>query len=134
MSKSNASQRLPRAKGIDMANLYSPKECTRKAKHLILSEVNQRIVKEFIEILGMREEFEQHGVPVPNKIVMYGLPGTGKTLTAFTWLRSLSFHLSWFAWTRSFTVIWGKPEAISVKYSIMPARSRVSCLWTNSMP
>ncbi|HAG01351.1 AAA family ATPase [Paenibacillus lactis] len=93
MSKSNASQRLPRAKGIDMANLYSPKDCAKKAKHLILSEVNQRIVKEFIEILGMREEFEQHGVPVPNKIVMYGPPGTGKTLTAFYMAKVLELPL-----------------------------------------
>lgn len=83
MSKSNASQRIPRAKGIDMATVYSPKECGKKARHLILPDFNQRIVDEFIAILGMREEFEEHHVPIPNKIVMYGPPGTGKTLTAF---------------------------------------------------
>lgn len=83
MSKSNKSQRIPRAKGIDMATVYSPKECGRKARHLILPAFNQRIVDEFIAILGMREEFEEHHVPIPNRIVMYGPPGTGKTLTAF---------------------------------------------------
>lgn len=93
MSKSNTSQRLPRAKGIDMASLYSPKDCDKKAKHLILPEINQRIVNEFVEILGMREEFEQHGVPVPNKIVMYGPPGTGKTLTAFYMAKVLELPL-----------------------------------------
>lgn len=93
MSKSNTSQRLPRAKGIDMASLYSPKDCAKKAKHLILPEINQRIVNEFVEILGMREEFEQHGVPVPNKIVMYGPPGTGKTLTAFYMAKVLELPL-----------------------------------------
>lgn len=83
MSKSSAGPRLPRAKGIDMATYYSPSDCAKRAKHLILSEFNQKIVDEFISILGMREEFEKHHVPIPNKVVLYGPPGTGKTLTAF---------------------------------------------------
>jgi SpoVK/Ycf46/Vps4 family AAA+-type ATPase len=83
MSKSSSPGRLPRAKGIDMATCYTPKECARKVRHLVLPEVNKNIVGEFITILGMRESFEEHGVPIPNKVVMYGPPGTGKTLTAF---------------------------------------------------
>ncbi|NMO95022.1 AAA family ATPase [Paenibacillus lemnae] len=93
MSKNSTAQRLPRAKGMDMADVYLPKECSKKVRHLILPEVNQRIVDEFIEILGMREEFENHGVPIPNKIVMYGPPGTGKTLTAFYMAKSLDLPL-----------------------------------------
>lgn len=54
MSKSNASQRIPRAKGIDMATVYSPKECGKKARHLILPDFNQRIVDEFDAIARTR--------------------------------------------------------------------------------
>ena len=42
MSKSNANPRLPRAKGMDMATYYSPSDCAKKARHLILSEFNQK--------------------------------------------------------------------------------------------
>ncbi|MFD2332531.1 AAA family ATPase [Cohnella sp. GCM10020058] len=83
MSKSNAAVRLPRAKGIDMATYYTPKECARKAKHIVLPPHNRKIVEEFIAILGMKEKFAQFEVPIPNKIMMYGPPGTGKTLTAY---------------------------------------------------
>lgn len=83
MSKSSASLRLPRAKGIDMATYYTPKDCARIAKHIVLPPHNRKIVEEFIAILGMKEKFERHEVPVPNKIVMFGPPGTGKTLTAY---------------------------------------------------
>ncbi|KTS76814.1 ATPase, partial [Paenibacillus jamilae] len=82
-NKSNAAVRLPRAKGIDMATIYTPKECARKVKRIVLAEKNQTIVDEFITILGMKEKFEEQDVPMPNKIVMFGPPGTGKTLTAF---------------------------------------------------
>jgi len=83
MSKNNASHRLPRSKGIDMATYYAPKECAKKVKRIVLPPVNRQIVEEFITILGMKEKFEQYDVPIPNKVVMFGPPGTGKTLTAF---------------------------------------------------
>lgn len=93
MSKSSTSGRLPRAKGIDMATYYTPKECARKVRHLVLPQMNQKIIDEFITILGMRDTFEAHDVPVPNKIVMYGPPGTGKTLTAFHLAKTLELPL-----------------------------------------
>ncbi|SHN63705.1 MULTISPECIES: AAA family ATPase [Paenibacillus] len=83
MSKTNHVNRIPRAKGIDMASFYSPKECGRKAKHIVFSADNERVVEEFITILGMKDQFAEHDVPMPNKMVMFGPPGTGKTLTAF---------------------------------------------------
>ncbi len=83
MSKSNANSRLPRAKGIDMATYYAPKECAKKVKRIVLPARNRQIVEEFITILGMKEKFERYDVPIPNKVVMFGPPGTGKTLTAF---------------------------------------------------
>lgn len=83
MSKTNHINRIPRAKGIDMAAFYSPKECGQKAKHIVFSADNERVVEEFITILGMKEQFAEHDVPMPNKMVMFGPPGTGKTLTAF---------------------------------------------------
>lgn len=85
MSKNHKNQtgRMPLAKGMDMASVYAPGECGKKAENMVLSEDNTRILEEFITILGMKDRFEEHGVPIPNKIVMYGPPGTGKTLTAF---------------------------------------------------
>ncbi|MEK5645675.1 ATP-binding protein [Paenibacillus sp. FSL R5-0378] len=55
----------------------------KKVKRIVLTSINQKIVEEFITILGMKEKFEHFEVPIPNKIVMFGPPGTGKTLTAF---------------------------------------------------
>ncbi len=83
MSKQQASRRLPRAKGSDIAAYHSPKDCARKVKRIVFQPDNRRIVEEFLAILDMKERFIEHDVPIPNKIVMYGPPGTGKTLTAF---------------------------------------------------
>ncbi|OMD89790.1 ATPase [Paenibacillus odorifer] len=93
MNKSSTNQRLPRAKGIDMGTYYTPKECAKKVRHLVLPDMNRKIVEEFITILGMRERFEEHRVPIPNKVVMYGPPGTGKTLTAFYMAQMLELPL-----------------------------------------
>ncbi|WP_336780790.1 ATP-binding protein [Paenibacillus illinoisensis] len=82
MSKTNHMNRIPRAKGMDMAAFYSPKDCTRKVKHIVFSQENERIIEEFLTILGMKERFVEHDVSMPNKLVMFGPPGTGKTLTA----------------------------------------------------
>ena len=35
MSKMNNANRMPRAKGMDMAAFYTPKECRRKAQHMV---------------------------------------------------------------------------------------------------
>ncbi|TXK74691.1 AAA family ATPase [Paenibacillus sp. N3.4] len=75
--------RLPKSKGIETATVYTPNECLKKIKHIVLQENNRLIVEEFITIQNMREKFEEADVSVPNKIVMFGPPGTGKTLTAF---------------------------------------------------
>ncbi|MDQ0116520.1 AAA family ATPase [Paenibacillus harenae] len=83
MSNKNANSRLPRAKGIEMATYYAPKDCVKKVKRIVLPPMNRQIVEEFLVILGMKERFIQYDVPIPNKVVMYGPPGTGKTLTAF---------------------------------------------------
>ncbi|MUG66382.1 MULTISPECIES: AAA family ATPase [Paenibacillus] len=83
MSKHKTHSRLPRSKGIDMGTCYTPEECEKKVKRIVLGQTNQQIVEEFITIIGMKERFEQYEVPIPNKIVMFGPPGTGKTLTAF---------------------------------------------------
>ncbi|MCQ4085932.1 AAA family ATPase [Saccharibacillus sp. JS10] len=93
MAKASTSMRLPRSKGTDMATTYEAKDCKRKVKYLVLPERNQRIVEEFMTILSRAEEFNQHGVPIPNKVVMYGPPGTGKTLTAFHVAASLDIPL-----------------------------------------
>ncbi|MGK9250628.1 AAA family ATPase [Paenibacillus sp. D9] len=93
MSKSAAASRLPRSKGTDIASYYSPKDCGRKVRRIVLQPENNRIVEEFIRILDMKEKFEEHDVPIPNKIVMFGPPGTGKTLTAFYMAQRLNVPL-----------------------------------------
>jgi len=93
MSKQNNSSRLPRAKGIDTATYYTPKECANKVKRIVLHPMNRTIIHEFIAIMGMKEKFEAHDVPIPNKIVMFGPPGTGKTLSAFYIAQQLALPL-----------------------------------------
>lgn len=93
MSKTNNNNRLPRAKGIDMATFYTPKDCAKKVKRIVLHPQNRQIVEEFVTILGMKEKFEEHDVPIPNKVVMFGPPGTGKTLTAFFIAQQLDIPL-----------------------------------------
>lgn len=94
MGNNKTSSRLPRAKGIDVATCYTPKECAARSRHIVLSPLNRRIVDEFIHILGMKDKFALHEVPVPNKIVMFGPPGTGKTLTAFHMAALLNLPLA----------------------------------------
>lgn len=93
MSKINNNNRLPRAKGIDMATFFTPKDCAKKVKRIVLHPQNRQIVEEFVTILGMKEKFEEHEVPIPNKVVMFGPPGTGKTLTAFYIAQQLDIPL-----------------------------------------
>ncbi|WP_138752710.1 AAA family ATPase [Paenibacillus sinopodophylli] len=92
MSKNN-NNRLPRAKGSEMASYYTAKDCARKVKRMVFQPDNRTIIEEFLTILAMKEKFEEHDVPIPNKIVMYGPPGTGKTLTAFYMAQQLDVPL-----------------------------------------
>lgn len=134
MNKSSNNQRLPRAKGIDMGTYYTPKECAKKVRHLVLPDMNRKIVEEFITILGMRGSFEEHQVPIPNKVVMYGPPGTGKHLRHFIWRKCWSFHLSWSDLMQLFTAIWVRLEVISGKYLSMPKHLLVFFSWMSLMP
>ena len=95
MGKNNRHQpgRMPVTRGMDMASVFTPKDCARKAKNIVYSNENKVIIDEFITIVGMKEKFAEHEVPVPNKIVMYGPPGTGKTLTAFHLAHQLDLPL-----------------------------------------
>ncbi|CAM4468035.1 SpoVK/Ycf46/Vps4 family AAA+-type ATPase [Paenibacillus endophyticus] len=92
MSKNN-NNRLPRAKGSEMATYYTAKDCARKVKRIVFQSENRTIIEEFLTILAMKDKFEEHDVPIPNKIVMYGPPGTGKTLTAFYMAQQLDVPL-----------------------------------------
>ncbi len=84
---------LPTNKGIDMAVVFTPIECHEKSKRLVLSEINRKVIDEIIEIYGLREEFFEQEVPLPNKVVMLGKPGTGKTITAFHLARMFDLPL-----------------------------------------
>lgn len=133
MNKNSSNQRLPRAKGIDMGTYYTPKECARKVKHLVLPQMNRKIVEEFITILGMHATFEEHNVPIPNKVVMYGPPGTGKTLTAFYMAQMLELPLILVRLDAVIHSHLGRPAAISAKYSNMPKQHLASSSSMNLM-
>ncbi|MDD9268471.1 AAA family ATPase [Paenibacillus sp. GCM10023248] len=75
--------RLPKSKGIETASVYTSEACKEKIKHFVLPDNNRQIIEEFIAIQGMKPKFEEAEVPLPNKVVMFGTPGTGKTLTAY---------------------------------------------------
>ncbi|WP_458122278.1 AAA family ATPase [Paenibacillus sp. Z6-24] len=85
--------KMPLTKGIEMASVYSVKECGQRARHIVLSPENRLITSEFLKIIDMKEQFAVHDVPVPNKIMMFGPPGTGKTLTAFHLAHQLELPL-----------------------------------------
>lgn len=95
MSKNNKynTGKMPLAKGMDMASVYTAKECGLKARNIVFSPENKIIMDEFLTILGMKERFAEHDVPVPNKLMMFGPPGTGKTLTAFYLAQQLELPL-----------------------------------------
>lgn len=93
MTRNNSNNRLPRAKGSEMAAFYPPKDCARKVKRMVFQPENRRIIEEFLTILEMKDKFVEHDVPIPNKIVMFGPPGTGKTLTAFYMAKQLEIPL-----------------------------------------
>lgn len=133
MNKNSSNQRLPRAKGIDMGTYFTPKECARKVKQLVLPQMNRKIVEEFITILGMRPTFEEHNVPIPNKVVMYGPPGTGKTLTAFYLAQMLELPLILVRLDAVIHSHLGKPAVISAKYSNMPKQHLASFSSMNLM-
>ncbi|ANF97126.1 AAA family ATPase [Paenibacillus bovis] len=85
--------KMPLTKGIEMASVYSVKECGHRARHIVLSPENKMITGEFLRIIDMKDQFAVHDVPVPNKMMMFGPPGTGKTLTAFHLAHQLELPL-----------------------------------------
>ncbi|WP_138753538.1 AAA family ATPase [Paenibacillus sinopodophylli] len=78
----NASK-LPKSREIDMAVMHSAEACKAKSDKLVLSEINRNIIDEVLEIYELKAVFKEQGVTMPNKILMYGPPGSGKTITGY---------------------------------------------------
>ncbi|MGG4145695.1 ATP-binding protein [Paenibacillus algorifonticola] len=76
-------QTLPTNSGISMGALYTPAESKEKAKMLVLSDENDQMLGELLEIYESRELFFQEGIPLPTKLLLFGPPGTGKTISAY---------------------------------------------------
>ncbi|MBB3155930.1 SpoVK/Ycf46/Vps4 family AAA+-type ATPase [Paenibacillus endophyticus] len=75
--------KLPASKDVDMAVMHSAEACKAKSHKLVPSEINRNIIDEVLEIYELKTVFTEQGVSMPNKILMYGPPGSGKTITAY---------------------------------------------------
>lgn len=62
--------------------LFYPKEAARKARDFIPTEANKIKIHELIQVMKKKEAFWEAEIPLPNKTIMFGPPGTGKTISA----------------------------------------------------
>ena len=62
--------------------LFYPKEAATKARDFIPTPANKIKIHELIQVVKKKEAFWEAEIPIPNKIIMFGPPGTGKTVSA----------------------------------------------------
>lgn len=86
-------QRLNRNSDSSMRNLeqqaerlgleiFYPADSALKAKDYVVSEKNRVVIKELVQVMQKKEVFWEAEIPLPNKTLMFGAPGTGKTVCA----------------------------------------------------
>ncbi|WP_313893882.1 ATP-binding protein [Psychrobacillus sp.] len=62
--------------------LFSPSESLNKARNFIPTYANKIKIAELVSVVNKREVFWEAEIPIPNKTLMFGQPGTGKTVSA----------------------------------------------------
>lgn len=62
--------------------LFQPSESKEKSRQFVPNEENKIVIDEIIQIVRKKEMFWEEEVPIPNKTIMFGPPGTGKTISA----------------------------------------------------
>lgn len=62
--------------------LFQPSESEEKSRQFVPNEENKIVIDEIIQIVRKKEMFWEEEVPIPNKTIMFGPPGTGKTISA----------------------------------------------------
>lgn len=70
---------LARKNGMDF---FNPEDSIRYAKGYVMSKTNKRIINELIVVMERKEVFWEAEIDLPNKTLMFGPPGTGKTTCA----------------------------------------------------
>lgn len=70
---------LARKNGMDF---FNPEDSMRYAKGYVMSKTNKRIINELILVMERKEAFWEAEIDLPNKTLMFGPPGTGKTTCA----------------------------------------------------
>lgn len=63
-------------------DLHLPVESQQKCSHFIPNKQNEVAINEIVATFEKKEEFREAEVPLPNKTLMFGPPGTGKTTSA----------------------------------------------------
>jgi SpoVK/Ycf46/Vps4 family AAA+-type ATPase len=64
-------------------NLYDRRLSSINESDIILNNTNKEILSEIVQSYKRRKLFESKGIASENKILVYGQPGTGKTLFAY---------------------------------------------------
>ena len=64
---------------MSIVDVFNPAE---SEFHVILPETIERKVSDFITVIENRDKIKSHGIPMQSTLLLYGLPGVGKTTIA----------------------------------------------------